>query len=67
MFFKSKHSLGFPIGSGAIEVMTCAGKAAGRAAGRGTVPDGPLTGKVTACCAGADPLSTGAPIVPAIL
>lgn len=63
MFFKSKHSLGFPIGSGAIEVTTCAG----RDAGIGTMPAGPLTGKVTACCAGADPLSTGAPIVPAIL
>lgn len=42
IFFRSKHSLGFPIGSGAKEV-----KSAGRA---GTVTEGcPFIGKVMPC------------------
>lgn len=54
IFFNSKHSLGFPIGSGAIEATW-----AGRTEVGSTVVG--FRGKFIACCDVADPLSPGPP------
>ena len=60
IFFNNKHSLGCPIGSRAVVDMIGGRTGAGYAAW-------PLTGSVTACGFGADPLRRGTPREPVML
>lgn len=60
IFFSSKHSLGWPTESRAVVDMIGGRIGVGYAAW-------PLTGKVTACGFGADPLRRGTPREPVML
>lgn len=58
IFFKSKHSLGIPIGSGAMEITW---------AGRIDVGSNVAALVMKACCEGADPFVAGTPRAPTTL
>lgn len=62
IFFNSKHSLGFPTGSGTIDAISCAGRT-----GVGIAAGAPPKAILIDCWVGADPFSPGTPSDPATL